>query len=55
MSNAKTAAAQGPRIKKKRRSQAGEIWRRLKKSKPAMISMWFIIFLILCAALAPLM
>ena len=54
MSNAKTAAAQGPRIKKKRRSQAGEIWRRLKKSKPAMISMWFIIFLILCAALAPL-
>ena len=51
-----TPAASGaatPRSKKKRRSQAGEIWRRLKKSKPAMISLAFIIFLILCAVFAP--
>lgn len=39
--------------KKKRRSQVGEIWRRLCKSKPAMISLAFIIFLILCAVFAP--
>ena len=51
-----TPAASGaatPRSKKKRRSQTGEIWRRLKKSKPAMISLAFIIFLILCAVFAP--
>lgn len=42
------------RAKKKRRSQMGEIWRRLKKSKPAMISLAFILFLVVCALLAPL-
>lgn len=41
------------RAKKKRRSQTGEIWRRLKKSKPAMISLAFILFLFLCAIFAP--
>ena len=42
-----------PRKKKKRRSQMGEILRRLKKSKPAMISLAFILFLVLCAVFAP--
>ena len=53
MTTPAASGAAAPRSKKKRRSQAGEIWRRLKKSKPAMISLAFIIFLILCAVFAP--
>ena len=41
-----------PHKKSRRRSQIAEVWRRLLKSKPAVISMCFIMLLVLCAVFA---
>lgn len=38
--------------KKRRRSQVGEVWHRLMKSKPAVISLCFVMLLVLCAVFA---
>ncbi len=47
----KKRKAPGAQVKK--RSQFGEIWHRLTKSPPAMVSLCFILLLVLCAIFAP--
>jgi len=45
--------AQGDVLTIRKSSRVGDIWNRLKKNKPAMISLVFIALLILCAIFAP--